>query len=202
MAKSIVKLRTTISKILSIFLGIFFAVSRCGWDDSYPVVGMVLLTAGIFFATVGILGRLWCSVYIAGHKTKTLITSGPYSISRNPLYFFSFIGAVGVGLTTETMTIPLLILITFAIHYPSVILSEEKKLRNLHGNDYNDYFNTVPRFFPKISLLKEPKECTIDPVVFKKHMFSAMWFLFFIGIIQLVDSLQDIGYLKSFFTIF
>jgi protein-S-isoprenylcysteine O-methyltransferase Ste14 len=36
--------------------------------------------------------RLWCSLYISGYKNSQLITSGPYSLCRNPLYFFSFVG--------------------------------------------------------------------------------------------------------------
>ena len=43
-----------------------------------------------------IAGRTWCSLYIGGHKERQLIVSGPYSITRNPLYAFSILGTVGI----------------------------------------------------------------------------------------------------------
>jgi len=47
------------------------------------------------------------------------------AMCRNPLYFFSLLGALGVGLTTETLLIPFVILIAFVGYYPNVIKSEE-----------------------------------------------------------------------------
>ena len=43
-------------------------------------------------------GRMWSILYVGSKKNSELVTSGPYSITRNPLYFFSTFGAVGIGL--------------------------------------------------------------------------------------------------------
>ena len=48
------------------------------------ILGFVLVVFGSF-------GRIWASLYIEGNKTKNLITAGPFSMVRNPLYFFSLI---------------------------------------------------------------------------------------------------------------
>lgn len=53
--------------------------------------------SGVFLILIGILGRTWCSMYISGRKLVSLVTLGPYSISRNPLYVFSSIAAFGVA---------------------------------------------------------------------------------------------------------
>ena len=53
------------------------------------------------------LGRIWCNIYITGRKDKELCTDGPYSLCRNPLYLFSFIGVVGVMYAIQN--IPLLV---------------------------------------------------------------------------------------------
>ncbi|WP_245307485.1 isoprenylcysteine carboxylmethyltransferase family protein [Mesorhizobium sp. AA23] len=55
-------------------------------------------TAGFGFVLVCFLGRLWSILYVGGRKNDELVVSGPFSMSRNPLYFFSIIGAVGIGL--------------------------------------------------------------------------------------------------------
>ena len=43
---------------------------------------------GVTLAIVCIGGRLWSCLYIGSRKNRELVTTGPYSITRNPLYFF------------------------------------------------------------------------------------------------------------------
>ena len=64
--------------------------------QSNAAVGMftheAVETAGVLLIAIAILGRAWCTLYIGGRKAQELTDSGPYSLSRNPLYVFSFIG--------------------------------------------------------------------------------------------------------------
>ena len=112
---------------------------------------------GVFFAGMGSLGRMWCSLYIGGRKTKSLVTEGPYSICRNPLYFFSLIGMVGVGFASETFLIPGILAAAFAAYYPFVIKAEEAHLLAAHGPQFEQYRRAVPTFFPRLSQLNEPQ---------------------------------------------
>ena len=64
------------------------------------IAGIVLVFACIF-------GRMWSILYVGSKKNKELVTSGPYSMTRNPLYFFSCIGAVGVGLMYGSVVVAL-----------------------------------------------------------------------------------------------
>jgi protein-S-isoprenylcysteine O-methyltransferase Ste14 len=98
-----------------------------GWTDVIlHVFGFALTGASAF-------GRIWVSVYASGHKNKELIIVGPYSMVRNPLYFFSFIGALGIGCASESIVILLLITLAFTIIYPQVVVAEEENLLRRFG---------------------------------------------------------------------
>lgn len=197
--------RQTRLNITRVFVGFIFLLlmtSTSKWETISPLISGILFVGGCFLAGIASLGRLWCALYIAGYKTERLVVKGPYSISRNPLYFFSLIGGIGVGLATETITIPLLILAAFGWYYPYVIRYEEDKLRMHHGEDFETYFRSVPQFWPKWSLLKEPEEYIVSPIVFRKHIFSALWFIWIIGFLELIEELREIKILATSFSIY
>ena len=196
------KLRIRISQIFAVVLVVLICVSSSLWEDKAPFVTTALFLLGAVLVGIASLGRLWCSVYIAGYKTDHLVTQGPYSMCRNPLYFFSLLGALGVGFASESFLIPVIILIGFAAYYPLVIKSEEAELAKLHKNEFEMYFKKVPRFFPKISYLTEPEEYIVNPVVFKRHMFSALWFIWLLGILEIIEELHELKVLPTIFNIF
>lgn len=196
------KLRIHLTQIFVVLLFLILMSSSSAWETEAPFVTVLLFFIGAFMVGIASLGRLWCSLYIAGYKTNKLITEGPYSISRNPLYFFSFIGAVGLGLATETFLMPLLIIVAFAIYYPGVIKSEEVELARLHGQEFELYLGSVPAFFPKISLLKEPDGYLANPIVFRSHIFSALWFIWLMGVLELIEGLHELNILPTLFNIY
>lgn len=192
---STARLRIVLSRILSAALLVPALFARSRWE-AYPLIeGLFFLTGAalVAFATVG---RLWCSLYICGYKTNRLITEGPYSLSRNPLYVLSLIGAIGVGLTTETLTVPALIAIAFGIYYPSVIRSEENILRARHPEEFDRYCAEVPRFWPApFKSLRETELYPVKPRAFRKAMGSAVWFVIMMGVLELAESLREGGIL-------
>lgn len=196
------KVRVNITRIFIALLTILLLVSESTWEKQAPIVSAVLFLIGCILVGIASLGRLWCSLYIAGYKTDTLVVAGPYSICRNPLYFFSLLGGLGVGFATETFSIPVIIFIMFAWYYPFVIRHEENKLRNIYGAHYQAYFRSVPRFWPKWSLLQEPEGYTVTPKIFRKHIRSALWFIWIIGILELLEMLREIGIFSAYFAIY
>jgi hypothetical protein len=112
------------------------------------------------------------------------------------------LGGLGVGLATETFTIPILILAAFTWYYPYVIRHEEDKLRERQGQAYETYFRAVPRFWPKWSLLTEPEDYVVAPKTFRKHIFSALWFIWIIGILEMIEEFRELNILPTYFSIY
>jgi protein-S-isoprenylcysteine O-methyltransferase Ste14 len=149
------KTRIPITRGFALILLIIIIFSSSAWERISFVSNLFFLI-GYILVGIASLGRLRCSHYIGGYKNTTLVTAGPYSISRNPLYLFSMIEGAGVGLATETLLIPVVIAMLFLVYYPSVIRSEERRLLSLHGGCFEAYCRNTTAFFAKLSLLEEP----------------------------------------------
>lgn len=132
---------------------------------------------GFGLLVVAALGRLWCLSFIAGMKNEVLVAAGPYSVVRNPLYVFNFIGTVGFGLAIENPLLACLLAAGFAVVYPGVIRHEEETLLEAFGERYAKYRDATPRWIPRWSLYHEPETWNINPRRFRAGLLDAMWFL-------------------------
>lgn len=195
------KYRILLTRIFAVLLIGTILTFETRWQDGSLVSGSLFLL-GVVLIGVAVVGRLWCALYISGYKSNTLITTGPYSISRNPLYFFSFLGAIGIGLTTECFTLPIFITVCFAILYPAVIKSEENKLAGLYKEVHAEYCKKTPIFFPNFKLLKEPEEYVVKPIIFRKATFEVLWFVWMLGLIEFSTTLHDAHVLPILFKLY
>lgn len=159
-----------------------------------------LFVAGILLTGLGLLGRLWCLAYITGRKKRVLVVTGPYSLCRHPLYFSSFVGGVGLGLCTETLTAPLLIALAFAIYYRRAIRHEERFLiENFPG--YAAYRRRVPAFFPRWSGFADEHDVRLDTRAFRRELLAAGAVVPVIGGIGLIEALHQAAWLPRYFLI-
>ena len=131
------KARTRLSKGVGILLLVVAGMTQSKWELHHETVATFLYSLGLVCVAIACSGSIWCSFYLSGRKDSTLTTDGPYSLCRNPLYFCSALGAIGIGLCTETLFYPLLFSLIFAIYYPSIIGREELRLRQLFGEAYD-----------------------------------------------------------------
>ena len=97
--------RTRLSQLFGLLFILLVMFTGKKLDLVAPEISGVLFLIGCALVGIAIVGRLWCAQYIAGYKDNTLVREGPYSMCRNPLYFFSFLGTIGVGLCTESLTL-------------------------------------------------------------------------------------------------
>ena len=96
----------------------------------------------------------------------------------------------------------MIVLIFFSLYYPGVIRNEESKLSTLHEEKFESYRRTTPSFFPNISNLKEPEEYPVRPKIFRKNMFDALWFIWLLGILEIIESLHEAGVVPALFMIY
>jgi protein-S-isoprenylcysteine O-methyltransferase Ste14 len=195
------KKRILFTRIFAACVGALLLFSGSRWEV-VEVYSTILFAVGAVMVGIATVGRLWCNLYICGYKSNRLITAGPYSMCRNPLYFFSLVGAIGLGLTTETISFALLFLIVFSIYYPFVIRAEEKRLSDVHGAEYERYRKEVPSFMPTLRRFYEPEECVVRAKLFRKSLFDAMWFVWLIGIMEVIEALHEANILPIYFNLY
>ena len=163
---------------------------KSSWGEETPM-GLALFGVGCVCSSFGALGRIWCLSFIAGRKTRSLVTEGPYSLCRNPLYFFSLVGAIGVGLASCTLILPLLVLVGFGLYYPMVVRSEARRLAETHGAAYDAYVKSTPCLVPSFGRYCEGVgEQVINTHAFRKGMFDSVWFLLTFGGMHLLAELH------------
>ncbi|MDD3587193.1 MAG: isoprenylcysteine carboxylmethyltransferase family protein [Thermoguttaceae bacterium] len=186
------KLRMTLTWFFVLGLAALVFVSASAWEYQ-PIVEEMIFFGSCFLVGVGVIGRAWCAVYISGRKDGMLVQSGPYAMCRHPLYFFSFLAAIGVGFGTETLTIPAIVVIASAIYYPIVIASEERRLEALFGDEFRIYAKRVPSFFPRWSLLKgnEPDAWPVCTVAVRRTLFDLLWFFWIVGLLELIEAFHE-----------
>lgn len=164
--------------------------------------GEIFALLGLLLMSAGMLGRAFCAVYIEGRKLNSLVTEGPYSISRNPLYFFSFLGGVGIGLAGQNLIVFVLLLIAFLLYYPGVMRREEWAMELKHGEPFLQYKSSTPLFFPRFSTYQEPDTLTIKtPYRIRKAFREVFFFSVTYAVFWLIAKLHTYDIISPLVTI-
>jgi len=159
---------------IAAFIGLPFLLT------SQPLWGTAALYAwvwaGFLLIVVCVLGRAYASAFVGGRKNATLIDEGPFSVVRNPLYVFSFLGVLGVGLAAGSLIWAAILGALFALYYPAVVAKEEAYLRTLFGPAYDDYCRRVPRWWPAFGQWRAPESVPLNPIFLFRTMRDGAWF--------------------------
>lgn len=173
------------------------ALSSSRWAETHPYFAELLFVGGVLVVTVAVGGRLWAVLYQAGHKNRTLLTTGPYSVCRNPMYAANLLGAVGLGLATQTLVLPVVFLAALALLYPSVIRREEANLAAHHGAAFQAYRERVPAIWPRWSLLQESDVHPVRAGLFRAKLLNSLWFIPVLALIHAITFLHAQGTLPT-----
>lgn len=122
---------------------------------AYPLVAMLVVLnireaskLGMAIVAIGMLLRLWASGYLT--KRAALITAGPYSFVRNPLYLGSLIIGIGFTVMVRNIWLGSLMVVLFALSYYKQVVHEERQLAEIFGDRYALYRRNVPRLLPRL----------------------------------------------------
>jgi len=123
-----------------------YAVAAVYWLLAAPTAPSILIGALVAF-----LG-LWIRGLASGHlrKDETLATTGPYGLTRNPLYFGSAFLAAGFVVAGHSWPAGVIVSGYFAVFYYAVMRSEERDVRERFGVAFDEYASRVPLFVPRL----------------------------------------------------
>jgi protein-S-isoprenylcysteine O-methyltransferase Ste14 len=128
--------------------------------DSWTGVALRILACLLFVA--GAACRFWAMLYIGGRKGSVVVSQGPYSLVRNPLYWGTFLMALSLVAPLGNFTLIVGCLAIASIYACVTVPSEERRLASKHGDAYRDYCRRVPRFWPKLSSFSTSESIAVD----------------------------------------
>jgi len=158
----------------AIYLALVAATPLVGPREMAPGLSNLLGIAGFACVTLACLGRIWCSLFIAGHKDETLVTNGPYACCRHPLYSFSIVGALGLGLASKSLLLGALTVLFVAGLVTYAASCEEQFLEDAFPEEFKAYVAATPNmWWPAPRKKPLPVQLDVRPAVFWKSFLDA-----------------------------
>ena len=145
--------RKLIFRLLAISLAAYLFYVPNLWKLEQPVV-LCAQISGILLMFAGIIGRVLATLSIGGLKDRVIVKTELYSVCRNPLYFASFLMALGVGLISARVDFTVLVTAAFLVIFYPMMRNEASLLRAKFA-DFAEYEQRVPLFFPNFALWRE-----------------------------------------------
>ena len=135
----------------------------------------VTLAIGFPIALAGIICRGAAAGVI--RKNASLAQQGPYRMTRNPLYFGSFLLALGFAIMSGSLGAGMLLLVPSALIYPVVIKSEEADLCDSFGSEFERFCGRVPCFLPRRLSTKLFESFSLDCYLINREYNAAIGFV-------------------------
>ena len=148
--------------------------------------GFLLMMAGMFF-------RAWSSGYI--NKDKELATEGPYSLSRNPLYFGSLILGSGIAVASNNTITYLIFIVYYSAFFTFLIAIERKRMRRRFGQQYDAWAKEANLFFPKIKKIEKFNFNIANYM--KNREYRVLFFSLFVTAVLIVKFLKKIEFFSG-----
>ena len=111
-------------------------------------IGEILILAGLAFS-------VWAAVTFRMHRAQlkpssdahaTLVASGPFLVSRNPMYLGSLVTGIGAALVAGTWLMWAVPVVLFVLDDFVIIPFEERSMERTFGATFGAYKNRVRRW--------------------------------------------------------
>ncbi len=101
---------------------------------------------------LGFAFRVWAQQHIQRHLkvSRHLVTTGPYSFVRNPLYVGNVLMCLAAVIISELLWLIPITILWCTLVYFIVVRCEESQLLRRYGQSYRRYMLEVPRWFPRV----------------------------------------------------
>jgi protein-S-isoprenylcysteine O-methyltransferase Ste14 len=164
------RLRTT----FAIYVALVAATAIIGPREIPAGWNYLAGAAGFICVALACLGRIWCSVFIAGHKDEKLITTGPFALCRHPLYALSILGAFGLGLTSRSVLLCAATVVLVAALVVYAASCEEQFLADSFAGEFDTYVAATPnKWWPRFAARVMPDHLDVKPAIFWKALVDA-----------------------------
>ncbi|AZO57356.1 MAG: isoprenylcysteine carboxylmethyltransferase family protein [Mesorhizobium sp.] len=158
---------------------------------------------GFCLVLICVAGRLWSILYVGGKKNEELVSTGPFSMSQNPLYFFSTVGAVGIGLLYGSLVAAGALGVASFLIFRVTARKEAEYLLGKFGAAYTAYIKATPRFWPNPLLYRDNDELQFSTRALRRTFFDGLYFLAIFPAIELIEYLRETGMLfPAFVTLY
>lgn len=115
--------------------------------DTARIAGLALLAVGVLLMVAGVLTfKRYGTPVPTDQPTTTLVTTGVYGVSRNPLYLALTALYLGIGLLLPSLPVLVLVLPVLVVMRYGVIAREEAYLEGKFGEAYRAYKARVRRW--------------------------------------------------------
>lgn len=145
----IVQIPTPLWLILLIILALGVdVVLRSSAVVQHRPTGVILILVGLAFS-------VWAAVTFRLHRAQikptsdahsTLVASGPFLVSRNPMYLGTLVTGIGAALVAGTWLMWAVPLVLFVLDHFVIIPFEERSMERTFGASFGAYKSRVRRW--------------------------------------------------------
>lgn len=133
-----------------LILGLFIQKQlpfRLSWRKRRPFLGTLLITAGFMLGFTSFRTMRGAGTTPDPRQpVTTIVTSGPFQLSRNPIYLSMALMYSGIAVLTNALWPMLLLPFVLGIMNRGVIDREERYLERKFGERYMEYKQSVRRW--------------------------------------------------------
>ncbi|MDX8443032.1 methyltransferase family protein [Mesorhizobium australafricanum] len=187
-----------VAAVLAVILLLFSKPALADGSNWHEVVE----TIGFVMVLICFLGRLWSILFVGGRKNDELVVCGPFSMTQNPLYFFSTVGAAGIGLMFGSVLAAAMLGLASFLVFRFTARKEAEYLAGKFGAVHSAYAERTPRFWPNPLLYRDEDQWLFSTSALRRTFRDGLYFLALFPVIEAVEYFRLSGHLPTLFTVY